>query len=41
MFLPSQGDDFKINVVNYLHDTTMDTSTSLVRVSEIYLHVWL
>jgi len=31
-----QGGDFKINVVNHLHDTTMDTSTSLVRVSEIY-----
>lgn len=37
MFL--QGDDFRISVVNYLHDTTMDTSTSVVRVSEIYLYV--
>lgn len=30
-----QGSDFKIKVVNHLHDTTMDTSTSLVRVSEV------
>lgn len=32
-----QGDNFKINVINHLHDTSMDTSTSIVRVFEIYL----
>lgn len=32
-----QGDDFKINVTNYLHDTAMEASTSLVRISNIPL----
>ncbi|KAH0830311.1 laccase [Lanmaoa asiatica] len=29
LIVAEKGDDFKINVVNYLHDTTMDTSTSI------------